>query len=121
MLEQIPDLPPNVLGFSAKGVVSAQDYQTVVIPAVEAAFAGQKKVRFLYHIGAEFTRFEIGAMWEDARIGLEHLTGWERVAVVTDIEWLRTAVHVFGLAIPHQVRVFRNAEIDAALKWIAAD
>ena len=36
MIELIPDLPENVLGFSAKGEVTVEDYETVLIPAVEA-------------------------------------------------------------------------------------
>ncbi len=33
MIDTIPDLPDNVLGFSAKGTVTAQDYESAIIPA----------------------------------------------------------------------------------------
>ncbi len=36
MVEKIPDLPDNVLGFTAKGTVTAKDYESVIIPEVEA-------------------------------------------------------------------------------------
>jgi len=61
MVESIPGLPENVLGFSAKGAVTARDYESVIVPAVEAPFARQKKVRFVYHLGPEFTGFELAA------------------------------------------------------------
>jgi hypothetical protein len=35
MVEKIPDLPDNVLGFTAKGTVTASDYESVIIPAVD--------------------------------------------------------------------------------------
>ena len=111
-------LPDNVLGFTAKGKVTADDYHNVVIPAVEALFAQQRHVRFLYHVGPEFTGFEPAAMWDDALLGFKHLAGWERVAFVTDIDWLRAAVTVFGLAMPGHVREFRNAELARAKAWI---
>jgi hypothetical protein len=119
MLERIRDLPENVLGFSAKGTVTADDYETVIIPAVEAMFAQEGKVRFLYHLGEDFNGFEAAAMWDDAKLGLKHFSGWERVAVVSDVEWVRWAVKVFGLAMPGHVRVFQNRDLAEAQRWVS--
>jgi len=118
MIEQIPGLPENVLGFTAKGTVTANDYETAIIPAVEALFARQSRVRFLYHLGEAFTGFAGAAMWDDSKLGLRHLRGWERIAIVSDVEWIRGAVRVFGLAIPGHVRVFHNRELAEAIRWI---
>ena len=117
MVERIPDLPDNVLGFRAKGKVTASDYESVITPAVEALFARHDKVRFLYHLGEEFTGFEAAAMWDDAKLGLKHLAGWERVALVTDVEWIRAAIKVFALAIPGHVRVFHDRDLEEARRW----
>ena len=120
MVESIPNLPAHILGFRAKGTVTAADYERVIIPAVEALFARQPKARFLYHLGQEFTGFEAGAMWDDTKLGLRHLSGWEKMAIVSDVDWVRGAVRVFGIAIPGQLRVFHNREFDDAMRWIAA-
>ena len=119
MIEQIGDLPDNVLGFSAKGVVTKADYETIIIPAVEAKFSKYAKVKFLYHIGDGFTKFETGALWDDAKIGFKHLTSWDRIAVVTDVDWIRTAVRIFAFLLHGPVRVFQNAEIAEARSWIS--
>jgi len=119
MIESMHDLPENVLGFTAKGKVTASDYESVIIPAVEEMFSRHKKVRCLYHVGEEVSGFEAGAVWDDAKIGLKHFTGWEKVAVVSDIGWLRTAIKVFGLTMPGDVRVFHNRELADARSWIA--
>lgn len=119
MLEQIGDLPDSAIGFSAKGIVTKADYETIVIPAVEAKFSKYKKVRFLYHIGHDFTKFESGALWDDAKIGFKHLKSWDRIAVVTDVDWIRTAVNIFAFLLPGPVRVFHNVEIAEALSWIS--
>jgi hypothetical protein len=118
MVETIPDLPENVLGFSAKGKVTSDDYESVIIPAVETMFASEEKVRFLYHLGQEFTGFEGAAMWDDAKLGLKHLRGWEKMAVVSDIEWIRVTLKAFGLVIPGHVRVFHNSELPEAKRWV---
>jgi hypothetical protein len=118
MIEKIPNLPDNVLGFSAKGTVTANDYESVIIPAVEAMFARHGKVRFLYHLGKDFSGFDAAAMWDDTKLGLKHLAGWDRMAVVSDVDWIRAAVKIFGLAIPGHVRVFHNRELAEATRWI---
>jgi hypothetical protein len=119
MLEKISDLPENVLGFSAKGTVTADDYETVIIPAVEAMLSREGKVRFLYHLGEDFSGFEAAAMWDDTKLGLKHFSGWERVALVSDVEWVRWAVKVFGLAMPGHVRVFQNRDLAEARRWVS--
>jgi hypothetical protein len=118
MINKIANLPDNVLGLTAKGTVTSNDYETVVIPAVEALFSKHRKLRFLYHLGQDFSGFEPSAVWDDTKLGLKHLTGWERMAVVSDVEWIRGAVRVFGLAIPGHVRVFHNSELPKAIRWI---
>jgi hypothetical protein len=118
MIESIPGLPEGVLGFSAKGTVTAKDYETVIIPAVEAQFARKRTVRFLYHLGREFARFEAAAMWDDAKLGFKHLTGWERIAVVSDIAWIRVAIDAFALVMPGRVRVYHEGELAEAKRWL---
>jgi SpoIIAA-like len=119
MIEKIPDLPDNVIGFTAKGTITANDYEFIIIPAVEELFSRQKKVRFLYHLGDDLTGFEAVAMWDDTKLGLKHIQGWERLAIVSDIEWIRAAVKIFGLVIPGHVRVFHNKELDEAKQWVS--
>lgn len=120
MLKRIQGLPENVLGIEAIGEVTGTDYETVLIPAVEKMILQQNLLRFLYHLGNDFTGFDAKAIWNDAKIGLEHLNAWERVAVVTDVGWIRTAVQVFGFAIPGHVRVFSNSDLEVARNWLVA-
>jgi hypothetical protein len=120
MVERIPDLPDTVLGFRAKGKVTAKDYESVIVPAVEAMLARRDKVRFLYHLGEDFSGFEAAAVWDDAKLGLKHLGGWERLALVSDVDWIRMAATVFGIVIPGHVRVFHNRELTEATRWICS-
>jgi len=119
MLERMEELPDNVLGFEAKGAVTGSDYESVLIPAVDEMLARRKSIRFLYHLGNEFAGFDAKAMWDDAKVGLQHLTAWERVAVVTDVGWIRTAMKAFGFVMPGSVKVFGNSELAEARKWLS--
>lgn len=118
MVEIIPGLPDDVLAIRAEGTVTAEDYESVIVPAVEAKLKSHDKLRFLYHLGSDFSGFEAGAVWADTKVGLEHFRAWDRIAVVSDVEWVRGITRLFGVAMPGRVRVFRNAELDAALAWV---
>jgi hypothetical protein len=119
MIVQLFDLPAGVLGFSAHGQVTANDYETVLIPDIEAAFALNRKLRVLFHVANDFTGFDAGAMWDDLKLGFRHITGWDRVAVVSDVSWIRTMCKMFGFAMPCEFRLFTNAEMPEARIWIA--
>lgn len=120
MIAQIEGLPPGTLGFRAHAQVTAADYENTVVPEVEAAFTLNRKLRLLYVTADDFTGFDPGAMWDDAKLGMRHFSGWDRVALVTDVPWLRGTAIVFGFAIPAQFRLFHGAEIEEASRWIVA-
>lgn len=120
MIEAIENLPDGVVGFRAKGKVTKQDYEQVLIPKVEAAFKHHKNLRFYYELGKEFTGIDPGAAWEDMLVGMEHFRHWQRAAVVTDVEWLRTTVNTLRFLMPGHIRVFGTAQAADAQKWIQA-
>ena len=121
MIELLPDLPDNVVGFEAVGQVSSDDYKNVLIPAAEAALEKNDRIRLLYVLGERFDGISAGAAWEDTKLGLEHLRGWELMAVVTDVEWIGHAIRAVGWMIPAKIRVFPTAERAAAEAWVAGD
>lgn len=118
MIEIIKGFPENVVGIVAKGRVTRKDYIDVLIPAVENALKRNAKLRLYYELGAEFTGIDPGAEWEDLKIGIEHLTRWERMAVVTDVAWIRHVVGAFRFVMPGELRVFPVAQASEAHHWI---
>ncbi len=119
MIKTIPELPVYVIGFELGGEITAADYENVIVPAIEAAATGHHKLRLLYHVNSTFVKFDFGAMWLDTKVGLGHLTLWERIAVVSDVDWIQSSVKVFGFAMPSHVRTFPGSELDAAIKWLS--
>ncbi len=118
MIEIWTDMPSNVIAFSATGQVTGEDYEKVLVPAVEEKLKTFDKIRVLYHLGPEFRKFTTTALWDDAKIGFHHLTGYERIAVVSDVPWIQTMVNGIGLAMPGKVRTFANTDLDTAKDWI---
>lgn len=121
MIELIRDLPPRVVGARASGTITASDYETVLMPAVEEAIKAHGSVRLLYQLGAEFVGYSPGAMWDDMKLGFAHLKAWKRLALVTNHAWLAGAMRMFSFTMPCPVKVFANAEYADAVKWISSD
>jgi len=121
MIETLENFPPNVLAFACHGRVTRQDYESVLIPAIEQAVADNDKLRLYYETAADFDGVDAGAVLEDARVGIAHLLRWERFAVVTDVDWIRHTTQLFGFLIPAEARVFSTAEASKAKAWIVAD
>ena len=121
MLKKIEELPANVLGFRAEGEVTREDYENVLIPLLERERAAGRRVRFLYQFGSEFKGLTAGALWDDFRVGLKYLRLFERCAVVSDADWIRTATRVVGGLLPCPTQVFKNDELKKAIDWLASE
>ena len=119
MIELIDDLPDHVVGLTATGQVSGEDYQDVLIPAVERKLEKFAQIDLLYHLDADFKRFTTTALWDDAKVGLHHLNRFKRVAVVSDVGWINNMAKGIGLVAPAEIRVFPSAELAAARTWIS--
>jgi hypothetical protein len=120
VIKVLEGLPANVLGVEATGKVTDDDYETVLLPAVREKRRDDAKIRFVYVLGEDFDGWSLGAMWEDAKLGLKDPRAWERIAVVSDQGWLRHAVQALGWLIPGEVRGFAMDEFDAAKDWAAS-
>ena len=116
----IAGLPDDVIGLDAEGVIDERDYDGLIVPLIERKLAEHDRVKLLYRVGPGFERYTAGAIWSDTRIGIKHFTRFSKVAVVSDIAWIRHAVRLFAPMIPAEVHVFADAELAAAKAWISA-
>lgn len=111
-------MPDNVLGVSAEGKITGTDYETVLIPAIEKKLKEHKKIRIVYDLGSSFTGFDLSAMLDDAKMGMKHLSAWDRTALVFDHETINTFTKFFGHMLSCELRIFKNGEFEEAKKWI---
>ncbi len=117
MLRLIDGLPPDVLAIEATGKVTHEDYHNTLIPRAEAMMANGP-IRMLYVIGRDFTGYELEALWDDSKFGIQHWHDFSHVAVVADQVWLRASVSMFTPFFHGEVRLFKLSELDAAKAWI---
>lgn len=111
-------MPPDVVAVVASGQVTGDDYETVLVPAIEERLKTHEKIRLLYQFGPEFKKFTTTALWDDAKVGFHHLTDFERIAVVADVGWIITMIKGIARTMPCDIRTFANHELDQASHWI---
>ncbi len=121
MIRLLGHMPAGVLGLEAVDDVEREDYENVIVPAINEAIAQHGKVRLVYVLGPEFDDYEGEAVWEDLKLGVRHPTTFERVAIVTDARWAGPAIKVFSVLWPGQARAFPLSELESAKRWAAED
>ena len=68
---------------------------------------------------SEFDGLSAGALWEDLKMGVQHTRAWKRIALVTDVEWMRHMTSMFGWMTPGEVKHFPLAARTEAIAWVA--
>jgi len=119
MIKQLTDFPGNVVSFVYDGRVTRRDYETVLVPVIEAALSQHEKVRLYYQVGQDFCHIEPGVS-RNFNVGIEHLLGWDRIAIVTNLDWFRETVRALSFLMPGFVEVFSLDEVVIAREWILA-
>ena len=71
----------------------------------------------------DFQGVDLRALWEDLKaagsVGLKHRSSWQRMALVTDKDWIRHGASAFGWLAPGELRLFEPSEGDEARAWLA--
>ena len=120
MIEVLDDTSSNILEFRLSGVVTAKDYEEVLIPTIENKLKSYPKIRVLYQVTDKFDSYELGAMLDDAKAGLLFFNAWEKIAVVSDVDWIINGVKAFSFMVPGVVKTFSNSKLKEAREWLRA-
>ncbi|HVD58924.1 MAG TPA: STAS/SEC14 domain-containing protein [Thermoleophilaceae bacterium] len=113
------DMPVGTIGFEAVGEVEDDDWERAVEPLLREEMADGRKLRLLYLLGPEAREVEGDAMKADTGFRARHATSFERVAVVSDEDWMRPALRGLSFLLPGKARGFQVRELAAAKTWLA--
>ncbi len=122
MIESVTDLPPGTVGFSASGKITSDEYRKMIEP-IYAALERGERLNIYFELGQDFHGLDFGALLQDVKaagsIGLKHRSSWQRMALVTDKDWVRHGASAFGWLAPGELRLFEPSEQDKARAWLA--
>ena len=118
MITQINDVPDNMVAFRADGEVTKDDFD-IVKQEVSNLVDRTGKLNYLLYLENSPKDFTIGAWLQDALLGLENITKWNRAAIISDIEAVKTFTDGFSKVMPGEFRGFAKAEYDQAVDWVS--
>jgi hypothetical protein len=119
MLRRISDMPAGTVGFEAVGEVEDDDWEDAVEPVLRREMADGQKIRLLYLVGPEAREIEGEAMTADTGFRARHATSFDRVAVVSDEDWMRPALRALSFLLPGKARGFPVRDLAAAKAWLS--
>ena len=119
MIEQIKNLPENMVGFRALAMVTKEDFESIIMPEVEKAVAKTGKLNFMLVLDTNLKDFTAGAWIQDALLGLKNLTKWHRAAIVTDDTAIHQFTTIFSALVPGEFKGFKKIDMDLAVAWVS--
>ncbi len=120
MIAKLTDVPPEIDGVRAGGLLTREEYDTVVLPLLQEAERTDRKLRILCVIDDDYAGVTPAALWEDLRLGPRAIGRFAAFAVVTGLAWMRAACRLAAFAVPYPLRVFGIDEKDDAVAWLLA-
>lgn len=121
MLRRISNMPAGTIGFEAVGEVEDDDWEDAVEPVLRREIADGRNVRLLYLYGPEARDIEHDVLAADTGFRARHATSFERVAVVSDEDWMRPALRVLSFLLPGKARGFAVRDLPAAKAWLSEE
>jgi SpoIIAA-like len=121
MIRIVDGSPAGVLVVEASGRLTPADYAEVLEPALDAAAKDGGRIRVVVVFPGDFDGLEVGAVWQDLKMGVRDWSAWERIALVTDHAWMRDGLRMFAWAVPGEVKAFELAQRADAVAWAADD
>jgi hypothetical protein len=121
VLRQMRDMPAGTIGFEAVGEVEDDDWEETVEPVLRREIAEGRKLRLLYLLGPATREVEGDAMTADTGFRARHAASFDRVAVVSDEDWMRPALSALSFLLPGKAKGFRVRDLADAKAWLAAE
>lgn len=118
MFKLMNDLPDDIVGVTAEGKITGEDYEKILIPTVEEKLKYLDGIKLIYNLSDSYTGYEFEAVIDDTKFGLKHLASFKKIAFVSDHEFMNSALRLFGYMIPCEVKIFSNSELSDAKDWV---
>lgn len=121
MIQEIYNLPANMVGFKASGEVTEDDFKRIVLPQVEKLVQRTDKLNYMLVLDTSIDKFTFGAWIQDAWMGLKQLSKWHRAAIITDSENIKNFTEIFDAFMLAEFKVFEKEKQQEAIDWVSEE
>jgi SpoIIAA-like len=118
VIERIEDMPPHTIGFRLSGKLNGDEYFVIRDAAQEELDQGGK-ISILIDVSPDVSGFDeaILQLRSASRVTVSRGTSWERLAIMTDAEWVMFAFLILAWILPGDIVVFAPTELEKAKAW----
>ena len=114
----IPHKPDKIVGLNIDGRIEAEDID-LVVKSIETRLQQGEKLRIYAEVN-NWSGMSLEAFIKDLKFSLQHFKDFEKEAVVSDRQWLKSLAAVGNTLFSSiEVKHFTFAERDKALEWIS--
>ena len=113
------DVPDNMVGFCASGLIIHEDFTGTVIPMIEKIIEEQGTLNYLLVLDSSIKNNCLETWWEETLLSLKNLREWHRVAVVSNSEEIQDFTYLFSLVSPGEFRGFVHRDLQKAIDWVS--
>lgn len=119
MLTVMQELPPHVFGVKAQGEVTREDLEQVLLPGLDRLVQEYDAIHYLLVLETSVGEFTAGAWLQDLKAGLQHLSKWKKIAVVTEQRGVRLFTDLFRFVTPGVAKGFAEDQLPEAVAWVS--
>lgn len=106
----------NLVELTISGKITEADFSRVT-DLMADDIQRHRKLKLLEEIQS-FEGIDPIALWKDVQFGLQHINDFTHVAVVADVEWVRTISTAVDNILSAQVKAFDLSQIEVARTWL---
>ncbi|HEY5824357.1 MAG TPA: STAS/SEC14 domain-containing protein [Cyclobacteriaceae bacterium] len=119
MIQELKNTPVTMVGFKSRNEITRTDFDSIMLPAAVELIQRTSKLNFLLVLDAEFESFVVGAWLKEAMIRLNHMSKWNRVAVITNTKVINSFSNPLVRVVPGEFRGFNQNELQEAIAWVS--
>jgi hypothetical protein len=119
MIQIMRNVPKNVAGFCASGLMVHEDFTRTIIPVIEKIIENQGTLNYLLVLDSSIKNNCLDEWWEETLLALRDLREWHRVAVVSNSEEIKDFTYLFSLVSPGEFKGFTHNNLSEAIDWVS--
>ncbi len=119
MIYHLHNLPSNIVGFNAIGEITEKDFSETVVPKVKARTDQNDQLNYLLVHETTVINFTVDVWMKEALMVIKHLTKWNRAAIVSDVEAIRSFTKFFSFLMLGDFKGFEHKDLGKAIDWVS--
>lgn len=120
MLEIMNESIGNIVGFRATGLLTAADYDEVLVPKLSDLSQRFDASRALFYMDRDFRGWDLPAAWANTKLDFRFGGHLDKVAIVGAPAWEEWCVKIASLVMKAELRTFQAEQLGDAWAWVKA-